>query len=562
MTISLPGFDIKKWKSYADWRLLIFLLLFINVRIPFKIVALLFVYITQFDLKFAFRAHNSRIPLFYLFVFPIAVVAAVVNKNFVDLYYVPVFAWALVCWAMALLAIHQVKLIVDKTDAQTIYHTLILFFIINAVFSAGNLVHIMWIIKSINPYAFMGMHQRYFINTGDDVMGISFDLSSTNAVLCAFGVFYFIYKRNLAMMIVCMSTLVLTYSNLISILFLLILAFMFVFKTTRNQKSMIVVALMIYVISMVKISPQNGKYINEVTESALRKNRVEKKDQTTVQATTANPGTQLLTRDEQRRKFAQNYLDSLSTIKARQEKPSTLDKKIKNLPLTDNGRLYIPEPNTHFAEFYNIGEITPDRQQLIDCITIYRAQLPLCRIEPFRPSLPGKITGIIQTYNYLSSHPLQSITGLGPGNFSSKIAFRAVGAGIRGDYPPKYTYIHPAFMHNHLDLYLSFFSKNADYRSVRNNPYSTYDQMLSEYGILGLLALLILYMGFYARHYKKLSYGLPILMMVAGIFFLDYWFEQLSVLVIFELMLFLNIKENTPPDLKTKPAVPEELTYA
>jgi hypothetical protein len=562
MTISLLRFDFGKWKTYADWRLLIFLLLFINVRIPFKIVALLFIYISQFNFKFGFKLRNSRLPLFYLLVFPIAIVAALINQSFADLYYLPVFGWALVCWALALLAVHQVKLMVDKTDTETIHHTLIIFFIINAVFSAGNLVHIMWTIKSINPYAFMGMHQRYFINTGDDVMGISFDLSSTNAVLCAFGIFYFIYKHNLPMMILCMSTLVLTYSNLISILFLLILAFIFIIKTTRNQKSMIVAALMIYIISMVKISPQNGKYLNQVTASALRENRIEKKDQIAVQATTANPDKQLMTRDEQRRKFAQNYLDSLSNIKARQEKLSTLDKEIKSLPLTDDGRLYIPEPNTHFAEFYNIGEITPDRQQLIDCIAAHRAQFPLCRVEPFRPTLPGKITGAIQTYNYFTGHLLQSIAGLGPGNFSSKIAFRAVGAGIRGDYPQKYVYINPAFMHNHLDLYLSFFSKNAEYRSVRNNPYSTYDQMLSEYGILGLLSLLIFYLGFFARHYKKLSYGLPILMMVAGLFFLDYWFEQLSALVFFELMIFLNIKETTTSNLKTETTVPEELTYA
>ncbi|WP_114938440.1 hypothetical protein [Mucilaginibacter endophyticus] len=560
MTISLPVFDIKRWKNYADWRMLIFLLLFINVHVPFKIAALLFAYISRFNFQFGFKLRDSRLPSFYLLVFPIAVIAAIVNKNFINLYYIPVFGWALICWALALLAIHQVKLMVDETDAETIYRTLIIFFLINAVFSAANLAHIMWITKSINPYAYMGMHQRYFINTGDDVMGISFDISSTNAVLCAFGVFYFIYKRNLAMMIVCMSTLVLTYSNLISILFLLILAFIFIFKTTRNQKSMIVVALMIYIISMAKISPQNGKYLNEVSASALRKNRPEL--QTVVASNTTAQANNVLSRDERRRKFAQNYLDSLSTIKARQERLSELDKKIKGLPLTDYGRLYIPEPNTHFAEFYNTGEMTPDRQQLLDCIAIHWAQLPLCHVEPFLPALPGKVTGTIQTFDYLVVHPWQSIAGLGPGNFSSKIAFRAAGAGIRGDYPKNYIYINPAFMRYHLDLYLSFFSKNAEFRSVRNNPYSTYDQMLSEYGILGLLALIIFYIGFFARHYKKLSYGLPILMMVAGIFFLDYWFEQLSVLVVFELMLFLNLKETTSSDLKTKTTVPEELAYA
>lgn len=559
MTVSLPGFDIKKWKTYADWRLLIFLLLFINVHIPFKVAALLFAYLTQFNFKFGFKFHDSRIPLFYLLIFPIAIVAAIINQNFVNPYYIPVFGWALICWALALLAVHQIKLMVDKTDAATIHHTLIIFFIINAVFSAANLVHIMWIIKSVNPYAYMGMHQRYFINTGDDVMGISFDLSSTNAVICAFGIFYFIYKRNLAMMLVCMSTLVLTYSNLISILFLLILVFIFVFKTTRNQKSMIVVALMIYIISMVKISPQNGKYLNEVTASALRENRPEKQ---IANARNSTPITgSILSRDDSRRKFAQHYLDSLSVIKARQEKLSELDKKIKHLPLTDYGRLYIPEPNTHFAEFYNIGGMTPDRQQLIDCIAIHWGQLPLCHVEPFNPALPGKITAMIQTYDYLVAHPLQSIAGLGAGNFSSKIAFRAAGAGIRGDYPKNYIYINPAFMSNHLDLYLSFFSKNAEFRSVRNNPYSTYDQMLSEYGILGFLALIVFYIGFFARHYKKLSYGLSIIMMLVGIFFLDYWFEQLSVLVFFELMLFLNIKESTISNL-TKTKATEELAYA
>lgn len=129
MTISLPGFDIKRWKTYADWRLLIFLLLFINVRIPFKIVALLFVYISQFNFQFGFKLRNSRIPLFYLLVFPIAIAAAIINRNFANLYYIPVFGWALICWALALLAIHQVKLMVDKTDAETIYRTLIIFFL-------------------------------------------------------------------------------------------------------------------------------------------------------------------------------------------------------------------------------------------------------------------------------------------------------------------------------------------------------------------------------------------------------------------------------------------------
>ncbi len=159
--------------------------------------------------------------------------------------------------------------------------------------------------------------------------------------------------------------------------------------------------------------------------------------------------------------------------------------------------------------------------------------------------LPGKISGAIQTIQYLKTHPQKSIVGTGVGNFSSKIAFRAAGAGIRGRYPKNYTYISPAFMANHLDLYLSFFSREINFRSVRNNPYSEYDQLLSEYGILGLAAFIIYYLWFFGKHAKTLTYGLPILIFTIAILFIDYWFEQLSVMVFFELLLFLNIKETS-----------------
>jgi len=36
------------------------------------------------------------------------------------------------------------------------------------------------------------------------------------------------------------------------------------------------------------------------------------------------------------------------------------------------------------------------------------------------------------------------------------------------------------------------------------------------------------------------SYGLPLLLLMAGAFFTEYWFEQLSVVVLFELLMLLN----------------------
>ena len=99
-------------------------------------------------------------------------------------------------------------------------------------------------------------------------------------------------------------------------------------------------------------------------------------------------------------------------------------------------------------------------------------------------------------------------------------------------------------MNNHLDLYLNYFSKSAGFHSLINSPFSVYDQMLSEYGLLGFLALIIGYFGFFIKDYRKLTYGIPLLILLGGIFFIEYWFEQLSIIVFFELLLFLDIKEN------------------
>ena len=158
----------------------------------------------------------------------------------------------------------------------------------------------------------------------------------------------------------------------------------------------------------------------------------------------------------------------------------------------------------------------------------------------------GKVLGLKESIYFLTSHPATLIAGNGMGNFSSKLAFRATGLKINGTFPQRFTYCSPAFLNNHLSLYTYFFSKHADVHSIINNPASVYDQLLTEYGLLGLIAFPVYYAGFFLKQFKKLTYGLPLLIMLLAFFMVDYWFEQLSVAVLFELMMFINIKEYTP----------------
>ena len=73
-------------KKQVDWKLLLFLVLFLNIRMPVKIAALAFIYLSRFNFKFGFKLKNSRLPLFYLFIILIAIAGFLINGNYINNY--------------------------------------------------------------------------------------------------------------------------------------------------------------------------------------------------------------------------------------------------------------------------------------------------------------------------------------------------------------------------------------------------------------------------------------------------------------------------------------------
>lgn len=539
--IRIAGSNLKAYIRSIDWKLLLFLILFLNIKMPVKIIAVVLIYALQFNFKFGFKLKNSRLPLFYLLIIPIAFAGLIINGNYIDHNYMLVFLTGMGCWLLSILAVHQIKLMVEKNDTETINKTIVAFFILNAIVSVANLAFIIWKTQSIDPYTFRGMYQMYFINTGDNIKGLTFDISSTNAVLSALGMIYFLVKNKPVMLLVSTLTLLLTYSNLITLMLLFVLLLIFAFKSSGNQKSMIVICLGLYLVFMLKVSPQNTNYTAEAIENTFRKPKPQPDyDTSLIVKPVIKKPENLLTPEEKKRRIAIHYLDSIATVITKQKQASGINQSAltmgKNRP--DIGRTVKRTEQDYLSK-----AMEPDRQKMLDFINEHQANLPLSARQNPNSALPGKITGAIQTLTFLYHHPIAIIAGLGIGNFSSKIAYRATGLTIRGHYPENYTYINKTFLTNHLDLYMSFFSRRVGFRSVKNNPFSVYDQLLSEYGLTGLLALLIFYFGFFAKRYKVLTYGIPMILLMMSVFFIDYWFEQLSVVVMFELMVFLNIKE-------------------
>jgi len=539
MTFSFTDFNLKKIISYIDWKLLLFLLLFLNVKLAVKIPAIVIIYLLQFNFRFGFSFKNSRLPLFYLLIPCIAAVSLVFNQNYQAANYPLIFFTGIGFWLLCLLAVHQIKLSIEACDAEVIHNTVLAFFVLNAIFSFYNIAHIIWETGALNPYRYQGQYQKYFIGTGDYIKGLTFDTSTTNAVLNAFGAVYFMDRRNPVMVLICMTILLLTGSNFVNVTLLVVFTFLFAFRTTKDQKSLIVVCVMLLVVFMAKISPQSNGYVTDTFKNTLVR-------QNTTQITTS--GHQIIANispaEKIRQQIARRYLDSEGAVLAKKISVSPAAVEVfQKLPVVAGGRPLVAGPDINTPPYQTPTDTTAEEKKLMQFIELNKSSLSLSNRQYFNPSRPGKVIGFIQTADFLRSHPDKLIAGDGIGNFSSKLAFRATGLGFAGGFPLHSLYVNKDFLLNHLDLYLNYFSRRTGFHSLINSPYSVYDQMLGEYGVLGLLAFVIYYLWFFARHYRKLTYGLPVILVAISAFFIDYWFEQLSVLVFFELLLMLNIKE-------------------
>ncbi|RNI38773.1 hypothetical protein EFY79_03685 [Hanamia caeni] len=518
-----------------DWKLLLFLVLFLNVKLVVKLAAIFLMYLLQFNFKLDFKIRNSRLPIFYLAVIGIAIFNWILAAGFTNINYTIAFLTGTFFWTLCILAMHQLKLCVEQSSEAVIHRTIIAYFLLNALISISTYVIIVIKTGAINPYLYQGEYQKYFIGTGDYIKGISFDTSTTNAVLNGFGVIYFLSKKNVKMMMLCMIILLMTGSNITNFLLAAVLLLMFIFRTDRDQKSLVFVCLLLLVIFLAKVSPQNNSYVStylgNIINSEDKKPTVENLSPITLRPDNT------LTAEERNEKIATLYLDSLYRLLNDKEN------KVIVHPAALVQKTEIPTADINSAPYQHKSIITPVEDNMKQFIQLHSNELTLSTNENYHSKLPGKIIAYKQTFDFFKQNPLKIISGTGTGNFSSKLAFKTTGLNIAGGYPQQFIYINEPFLKHHLDLYLSYFTKPDGFHSIANNPNSVYDQLLSEYGLLGLSAFIIFYLGFFLKNFKKLSYGIPLTFFLSGIFFADYWFEQLSIVVFFELLLFLNMKE-------------------
>jgi hypothetical protein len=155
-----------------------------------------------------------------------------------------------------------------------------------------------------------------------------------------------------------------------------------------------------------------------------------------------------------------------------------------------------------------------------------------------------KIISFRKTTEHLFSSFDSFVFGAGGGKFSSRTAFLTSGDYV-GWYPKNYVYMSEKFEEGHYSLWNSELLKKPYMDGTANQPFSFYNKIFGEYGMLGFIAFLVLYMGKSIETFSSLTFGKTILLLMLSFFLLDYWFEYFTVILFYELFMQLDIKKKS-----------------
>lgn len=494
----------------VDIGLLLFLMLLLDVKLAVKIPALAIACICQPRVSALWR-----IPRFYWIILPLTFIGWLLARAGAPPHYDVVAGAAFITWTMCLCAAWQVRVFSDTGDRATVARTLKVFFILNALVSLTQLCAIAWEIRDLNPYLYQGQYQKYFVRTGDYIHGISFDTSTLNALINAFGVIFFLNRKDGWMALCCMACLLATVSNFTNIVLLGALTLVYFAGRDREVRSGVILCMLLGALFLGKVSPQNLDYVNETFARWMHRDKP-------TGAPAAGDA-----EDLRRTVIARHYLDSLRALTVagapRSGAPAWTPKP------------EIPVPDINTAPYQSRPDTTGLQRAQIEFVASHPLQRASQPGLPASGHVPGKLLAYKDIFRYYRARPARIPFGAGPGNFSSRLAFRATGLGMDGSWPKKWTYIHPDFLHNHLDLYLAYFAKPKENHSLVHSPDSVFAQMWGEYGLIGLAAFLA-YLAYFARRANRRTW--PLLATMTAAFFVSYWFEQLSLVILFELMFY------------------------
>jgi hypothetical protein len=506
--------SIKKIIKETDWIFFIFLLIFLNQsNFSLKTIGIAFIYIARPNLKFGF--FKGRIPKFYLFIIVLAILNYFINIRDFSIPYFVAFSMACLLWVYSFLAYHQLKLSVERYGEKNI-NTLKIFTLLNLIVTVIQLTRIIIITGKLNPYR--GLDFPYGLSTGDNLYGIFLQNSYYNVMTCAFLSVYFLYKRNFIFSLLAVITLILVFANTGTLIFIISLIMIFIMgiiayffrknmqlpvlsnwikNVSPPGKFYITIPIIFIVIGIFSyiISPENITYTVNSFVSKIHQG-VSKQDKNKLYAL-QEKATQIKDKD------IESDVDSTNSIDTNIQKHTSMQK------------------------YTNL--IYEKEQLSIDYIHKYK----------------GKKLSILETLQYLKSSPGAFLFGAGPVRFSSLTAQKMSGydsSRIFKKILPRYS--SRLYEENHKLLIKARAESTAEYWSSINWPDCFYNQILGEYGVLGALLFIIFYVWYFVKKIRYWSYGLWLSVLIIPFSFLSYMFEPFAVIIIFEFLMEMDMKNN------------------
>ncbi|HEV3414412.1 MAG TPA: hypothetical protein VG101_18155 [Puia sp.] len=472
--------------------LFLFLLVFTIDKITLKFAGIALLYLLHPD--FNFRSDVRKVPLFYPLLLLLEVLKfLLLNRDFSAGHTISFLLGALF-WIISFLSLHQMRSIVDQVKAERIDRTLTVFFLINAAISLLQLLMAMYSSGTINPYNFKTTN--FGNSTGDLIKGIFLGPSYLNMMISSFFLFFFLVRQNYRLALAAFLVILLTTSNLCNMILLPVLVAFLIFSRRKKARVWAAGFLALFAAFYLLVTPSNLKYIRS----------------------------------------------SILVPKKQQEEMIAYEKKALLLQRKRRSTIGMADSGSDVPAYSAAN---------VDALIGY----PMDSIPDSAIMLtgkPGKLQSFKQTLSYITSGPRPLLFGAGMGGFSSFLALRMSDADREeGSRLFKYlpTYMAPPFMQNHYRIYKALYSLPREFHSVKHFPNSFLDQLFGEYGLVGVALFLLTYAWFFISRFRQLSYGRYLLFLLGGYLVIDYLFEYLSVVSVFELLIFCDLR-------RAKEAVP------
>lgn len=471
----------------VDIPFLLFLVTISSNKIYLKLVAIVLIFLLRPKFNFFF---NKNIARFY----PVIIIFSVLrflllDRNF-DINYLSLFCVGTFYWLMCYAYMYQSYLFVKENGLVKINNTLVVYVLLNFVLVLYNYAVVCVKAHSITPFA--QETGSFGTSAGDYIWGLFGAPSYINAMANSLLAIYFLHNKQYRMFLISSFVVFLPFANVITMVYLaLLLVYVFLIGEWKGR-AFIGAALLLCLLMYYFISPNNFSYLQKTVKLSLSKDEeimpkvelVENKDTTKKQAAA------------QRLK----YVNDSSAAKQK--------------VVVDNRSALFNKDYSGFKKFYPINLKT----------------------------MGGKKIALMQTFHFLKENPVAMVAGAGMGNFSSRLAFQFSGRDSSRIFKRVPKYASGYYYKNHLLIFDAMSGLPPEYHSIKHFPNNFLSQLAGEYGLIGIFLFVWFYIGFFYKKLKRNYFFYVLLMCTLCFLMLDYLFEFFNVLVIFEMLLFLEIK--------------------